>query len=81
MADDGKVGVATATTHRIVFNRAPASRRAETVTITARLGDSVVLPGVQSISCIVRRVSGQTNSSVTTSMRTVSCAPARTRSG
>jgi hypothetical protein len=61
MADDGKVGVATATTHRIVFNRAPAELRGETATITAHVGDSIVLPGVPSISCIVRRVSGQAN--------------------
>ena len=58
MATDGKVAVATAATHRIVFNRAPAVRRIEESTITARPGDAIVLPGVPDISCDVRSLSG-----------------------
>jgi hypothetical protein len=58
MATDGKVAVATAMTHRIVFNRAPAARRVASATITAHPGDAIVLPGISKISCDVRSLSG-----------------------
>jgi hypothetical protein len=60
MAADGKVGVATAATHKIVFNRAPAARDRPTDDITAHPGDVIVLPTLQAISCEVRSLTGVT---------------------
>jgi hypothetical protein len=60
MAGDGKVGVSTASTHKIVFNRAPAARARPADDITARPGDVIVLPTLQKISCDVRSLTGVT---------------------